>query len=129
MNTQADRIHMPKNTRLLISMAAMVFLCVLILSNCTSTGACVGAGGDILISPVCKNVWTRGECQEWSDMGVNGAEWKYMGEIRVKIWGTPTAAPMGASAYLVIVNHRCIDDPDNNPDGWEIQMHIPSGRP
>jgi hypothetical protein len=50
----------------------------MILSACGGgTGACVGSGGDVLLSPVCKPDWSRAECQEWDDEGINGAEWNF----------------------------------------------------
>lgn len=79
MNSMAADIRILTKHRILVFLAAIVILCSLILSSCSGTGSCVGVGGDILFSPVCKNDWTRGECQEWDDMQVNGAEWSYMG--------------------------------------------------
>jgi hypothetical protein len=32
-----------------------------------------------LLSPVCKEDWTRIECQEWDDEGINGANWDFYG--------------------------------------------------
>jgi hypothetical protein len=50
-----------------------------ILSSCGGSGACVGSGGNILSSPVCKEDWVKSECQEWDDMEINGAEWNFRG--------------------------------------------------
>ncbi len=44
---------------------------------CVGTGACVGSGGDILRSPVCKEDWSRAECREWDDEGINDADWDF----------------------------------------------------
>jgi hypothetical protein len=57
----------------------LALLLITSLGGCSSTGTCVGSGGDILLSPVCKNYWTRSECREWDDMEVNGANWEYKG--------------------------------------------------
>lgn len=61
--------------------AVLVFILALLIitaiGGCSSTGTCVGSGGDVLLAPECKNNWTRSECQEWDDMEVNGADWEY----------------------------------------------------
>ena len=63
--------------------AVLVFILMLLfitsLAGCSSTGTCVGSGGDVLLAPECKNNWTRSECREWDDMEVNGANWNYKG--------------------------------------------------
>ena len=51
----------------------------LTLSSCSGTGACVGSGGGILLSPVCKDDWSKSECQEWDAEEVNGANWDFHG--------------------------------------------------
>ena len=43
-------------------------------SGCGGVGACVGAGG---IVDVCKEDWTREECDEWDAEGVNGSSWSW----------------------------------------------------
>ncbi len=57
----------------------IIVLCSLILSSCSSTGTCVGLGGDVLLSPVCKDDWTRAECGEWDAEEINDASWKFNG--------------------------------------------------
>ncbi len=39
-----------------------------------ATGACVGTGG-VLHSPVCKQDWSKNECDSFQTQGVNGATW------------------------------------------------------
>jgi hypothetical protein len=56
---------------------SLIIVTTIVLSSCGGTGACVGSGGSILSSPVCKEDWTKSECQEWDDMGINGAEWDF----------------------------------------------------
>ncbi|NIS81223.1 MAG: hypothetical protein GTO14_13700 [Anaerolineales bacterium] len=65
--------------KVLIVVFFLVVLCTTILTSCGGSGACVGSGGSVLSSPVCKDGWTSSECQEWDDMGINDAEWKYRG--------------------------------------------------
>lgn len=65
--------------RTVFGLALVVALFLVILSSCGGAGSCVGSGGDVLLSPVCKNGWTRAECQEWDDMEVNGANWDFKG--------------------------------------------------
>ena len=58
----------------------LVFLSLLMASVqciCSVEGACVGSGGSILHFPVCKDGWYSGECDEWDDMEVNGANWEF----------------------------------------------------
>jgi hypothetical protein len=57
----------------------LIMLALLTLSGCSSTGTCVGSGGNVLLSPVCKDDWTRAECGEWDAEEINGAQWKYNG--------------------------------------------------
>jgi hypothetical protein len=72
------QLHLPPSTQRLILWT--LFLCLtlaLVQMACVGTGACVGSGGDILDSPVCKNDWSRAECQEWDDEGINDADWDF----------------------------------------------------
>ncbi len=57
----------------------VIVLSSLILSSCSSTGTCVGSGGDVLLSPVCKNDWAKSECKEWDTEEINDASWQYSG--------------------------------------------------
>jgi len=57
----------------------VIMLASLMLSSCSGTGTCVGSGGDVLLSPVCKDGWTKGECGEWDAEEINGAQWNYRG--------------------------------------------------
>jgi hypothetical protein len=66
-----------RRTMFILALAIVVFLAI--LSSCSGSGSCVGSGGDILLSPVCKNGWTRAECQEWDDMEINDANWDFKG--------------------------------------------------
>lgn len=58
-------------------LSLLAILLVLSLSACSNSGSCVGSGGDVLLSPVCKNDWTRAECREWDEMEVNSANWDF----------------------------------------------------
>lgn len=40
----------------------------------SATGTCVSSGG---IVDSCKPDFTRGECDEWDDLMVNGASWSF----------------------------------------------------
>ena len=58
------------------------FLCTLavgaiLFSSCSGAGICVGSGGSILLSPVCKEGWTSDECAEWDAQGISDANWNY----------------------------------------------------
>lgn len=57
---------------------ALVAVTVL-LGSCSGTGACVGSGGSVLSSPVCKEEWTKDECREWDDEEINDADWTFRG--------------------------------------------------
>ncbi|NIS81226.1 MAG: hypothetical protein GTO14_13715 [Anaerolineales bacterium] len=61
----------------LMLLFSLILLCTTILASCGGPGACVGSGGDVLSSPVCKDGWTRDECQEWDDMEINDADWNF----------------------------------------------------
>ncbi len=63
--------------RIFSILAIIVILSMFILSACSGTGSCVGSGGDVLLSPVCKNDWIRAECREWDEMEVNDASWNF----------------------------------------------------
>ena len=65
------------HTRPATLLALLAILFVLGLSACSNSGSCVGLGGDVLLSPVCKNDWTRAECREWDEMEVNSANWGF----------------------------------------------------
>lgn len=45
-------------------------------SNCGlgGGGSCVGTGG---VVDECKQDWTKEECKDWDDQGVNGANWDW----------------------------------------------------
>ncbi len=45
-------------------LALLAILLVLGLNACSNSGSCVESGGDVLLSPVCKNDWSRAECRE-----------------------------------------------------------------
>jgi len=67
-----------RSTRRSIQWILFLFLTlVLVQMACVGTGACVGSGGDILDSPVCKDDWSRAECREWDDEGINDADWDF----------------------------------------------------
>lgn len=51
----------------------------LILGSCSSSSACEGSGGSILLSPVCKSGFSNAECQEWDLVGVDDADWIFHG--------------------------------------------------
>jgi predicted small secreted protein len=57
----------------------LILLTAFALSTCSGVGACVGSGGNVLLSPVCKDGWTRAECREWDEMEVNDANWDFKG--------------------------------------------------
>jgi hypothetical protein len=65
------------NNKIAMLVALLAILLVLGLSACSTSGSCVGSGGDVLLSPVCKNDWTRAECREWDEMEVNSANWGF----------------------------------------------------
>lgn len=56
---------------------------VLVLSGAAVTGLCCGGSGSCVASAgivdECKQDWTRAECAEWDDIGVNGATWTWSG--------------------------------------------------
>jgi len=59
---------------------AVVLLAVWIpfwMSCSLGTGACVGSGGTILLSPVCKQGWSQSECADWNSQGVDDASWNF----------------------------------------------------
>lgn len=60
----------------MVLILTLIFISTIVLSSCGGSGACVGSGG-VLSSPVCKEDWANSECQEWDDMGINGAEWNF----------------------------------------------------
>jgi hypothetical protein len=69
-----------RRSRLVFLLLLVLLIGTLILGACGGgTGACVGSGGDVLLSPVCKPDWSRAECQEWDAEGINGANWDYFG--------------------------------------------------
>ena len=86
--------------KVLIVLSFFVVLCTVILTSCGGSGVCVGSGGSILSSPVCKDGWTRSECQEWDDMEINDAEWEYRG---------------GASCERLGYTERCSDGSYRRP--------------
>jgi len=47
-------------------------------SNCgkLSTGVCTGYSAEYN-STYCKDGWTKDECDEWNDLGVNGVTWTF----------------------------------------------------
>lgn len=64
--------------RLGVFVFMLILLGGIILSACGGgTGACVGSGGSTLLSPVCKEDWSRSECQEWDEQEINGANWSF----------------------------------------------------
>jgi hypothetical protein len=75
VRTMRDRCG--KRPRLGLVFVMLLLVGGSILSACGGDGACVGSGGGILLSPVCKEDWTRIECQEWDDEGINGADWNF----------------------------------------------------
>jgi hypothetical protein len=63
--------------RLLLVILLVLMALSTVQLACIGSGACVGSGGSILRSPVCKNDWSRSECREWDDEGINDANWDY----------------------------------------------------
>lgn len=77
---EADlRLSLPlrKRRRAVFMIVCLSLLMATVQCICSIEGACVGSGGSILDSPVCKDEWYGGECQEWDDEGVNGANWDF----------------------------------------------------
>jgi hypothetical protein len=66
-----------RRNRLLLVILLVLMTLAIAQVACSGSGACVGSGGSILRSPVCKNDWSRSECQEWDDEGINDANWEY----------------------------------------------------
>ena len=67
------------------------FTClVLIGSNCEkrSTGVCTGYSSEFNTT-YCKDGWTKSECEEWDDLGVNGVSWNYYRGQTCDERGTP----------------------------------------
>lgn len=76
MRTMRDRLG--GQPRLGLFVLIMILVGGVLLSACGGGGgACVGSGGGILLSPVCKQDWSRSECQEWDDEEINGADWNF----------------------------------------------------
>lgn len=56
----------------------LVVLASALMAGCGEPlGSCVAFDG---IVDVCKQDWTEAECQEWDELGVNGASWVFHGE-------------------------------------------------
>jgi hypothetical protein len=66
-----------RNRKLVILIVFLSMLMATVQCICSGTGACVGSGGSILHSPVCKEDWSRGECAEWDDENINDASWRF----------------------------------------------------
>lgn len=62
------------------------------LLGCPSSGACVGFG------PVneCKQGWSKAECAEWDDLGVNGDSWTFYAGRDCADLGYPVECPDGS---------------------------------
>jgi hypothetical protein len=61
----------------------MFSLTTLMLSNCNKNdnddnGMCYGAGTDIYYTGECHDDWTREDCEEFDDLGVNGTSWTFV---------------------------------------------------
>lgn len=61
-----------------ISFLCILAVCTFLFSSCSDTGACVGSGG-VLLSPECKEGWSKEECDQWDAEEINGANWNYYG--------------------------------------------------
>jgi hypothetical protein len=59
-----------------LSVIAVLFLATVWVSCSTDIGACVGTGG-VLSSPDCKTGWTRAECTDWNNQGIDDANWSF----------------------------------------------------
>jgi hypothetical protein len=77
MDISKSNDHPIRPRRVRTFLVFLILLSALLLSTCGGVGACVGSGGDVLLSPVCKDGWTRDECHEWDDMEVNDADWNF----------------------------------------------------
>ena len=64
--------------------------CLLLISNCgkMSTGVCTGYSAEFN-STYCKDGWTKEECEEWDDIGVNGVSWTFHKGQTCEERGTP----------------------------------------
>ena len=62
-------------TALLLVLVSLILATVQCI--CSVEGACVGSGGSILHSPVCKDDWYPEECRVWDDEGINDASWDF----------------------------------------------------
>ena len=65
--------------RFLASTGSIVLLimCGIVLASfsfMSCTGACVGTGG---IVDECKEDWSKAECSDWDEEGVNDADWNF----------------------------------------------------
>lgn len=65
------------NNKIAMVVALLAILLALGLSVFSNSGSCVGSGGDVLLSLICKNEWARAECREWDEMEVNSATWDF----------------------------------------------------
>ena len=75
----SQSVKRSKSFRKTLMLILVTFLSAVVISSCSSTGTCVGSGGNVLLSPVCKDGWTRSECGEWDNEGINDADWSYNG--------------------------------------------------
>jgi hypothetical protein len=77
MNAKSTLPSLLRRKEKALLILSLFIVCTVLLSSCGGTGTCVGSGGSILSSPVCKEDWTKSECQEWDEIGINGAEWNF----------------------------------------------------
>ncbi len=80
---------MMRRVRHLISIAGVTCLLAL-ATNCAkiSTGVCTGYSAEYN-STYCKDGWTKAECEEWDDIGVNGVSWTFYKGQTCEERGTP----------------------------------------
>lgn len=77
MELGSNLFHPTRKRRVVSLIVFLSMLMATVQCICSGTGACVGSGGSILYSPVCKEDWSRGECAEWDDENINDANWKF----------------------------------------------------
>jgi len=75
IETMLSRPTKKRRTALLIVFVSLILATVQCI--CSVDGACVGSGGSILHSPVCKDEWYAAECRVWDDEGINDANWDF----------------------------------------------------
>lgn len=63
--------------KLLAVLGILALFFVLFAGSCDDSGACVGTDSDIDTGDVCKNDWSKEDCDNFQNDNVNGQTWSF----------------------------------------------------